>query len=117
MNYKDTNENIMWSPITIDAAVYEREFTDNNVEIYYYQDPDYRGLNQDEAPANTPNDIIVDTDFKLNPTDRLDKLGNWTCRYRAEDGRVMYTKAEMVKYPLDKGKPNAVKCKTPIWDL
>jgi hypothetical protein len=32
----------------------------------------------------------------------------------------MYTKAEMVKYPIEKGqngKPNSVLCKTPKWDL
>lgn len=54
----------MWAPITIDAAVYEKDFTDDNVEIYYYQEPEYKGLNQDEAPAQTPNEIFVDTDFK-----------------------------------------------------
>lgn len=32
----------------------------------------------------------------------------------------MYTKAYMVKYPLEQGKsmnPNNVQCKTPVWDL
>ena len=32
----------------------------------------------------------------------------------------MYTKGEMVRYPLEKGKggkPNHVNCKTPRWDL
>ena len=32
----------------------------------------------------------------------------------------MYTKAEMVRYPIEKGKggkANSVECKTPKWDL
>ena len=41
MNYKDTGDNILWDPITIDASVYENDFTENNVELYYYEEPDY----------------------------------------------------------------------------
>lgn len=57
------------------------------------------------------------TDFKKNPIDRLKKLGNFTCRFKADDGRVMYTKAKMERYPLERGNPNAVQCKSPKWDL
>lgn len=88
--------------------------------MFYYDDPDFQGLNLDEAPANIPTELYVKTDFKKNPHDRLEKYGNFTCRYKSEDGRVMYTKAEMVKYPLEKGngaKANSVQCKTPKWDL
>lgn len=31
----------MWDPITINAAVYEDDFTENNVELYYYEEPEY----------------------------------------------------------------------------
>lgn len=52
--------------------------------------------------------------------DRLDKYANFTCRYMAPDGRVAYTKAQMVRYPIEKGsggKANSVQCKTPRWSL
>jgi hypothetical protein len=42
----------------IDAAVYGstvNDFTDNNVEIYYYEDLDYKELSTDESPANVEN--------------------------------------------------------------
>jgi hypothetical protein len=29
----------------------------------------------------------------------------------------MYTKAQMERYPLERGAPNAVQCKSPKWDL
>lgn len=41
VNYKETGENILWDPMTIDASVYENDFTENNVELYYYEEPDY----------------------------------------------------------------------------
>jgi hypothetical protein len=63
----------------------------------------------------------VKTDFKNNPIDRLAKHGNFMCRFKSADGtRVMYSKGEMVKYPLEAGKsssPNNIQCKSPIWDL
>ena len=111
----------MWDPMTIEGSVYENDFTENNVEIFYYQDPDFKNLSRDESPANQENDIIIDTDFKQNPQERLDKYGNFTCRFKSEDGTVIkYTQGEMIKYPLEKGyigKKNAVRCKNPKWDL
>jgi hypothetical protein len=63
---------------------------------------------------------LVKTDFKKNPFERLTKYANFTCRYSSPDGHVKYTKASMVKYPLEKGKDTKashVMCKTPKWNL
>ena len=30
--------------MTIDASVYGNDFTDNNIELYYYEEPAYNGL-------------------------------------------------------------------------
>ena len=108
MNYKETQTNVLWDPIHLDASVYENDFTENNVEVYYYEEPDYKELINDESPANLENQVFVRADFKKNPIDRLRKYANFTCRFKAEDGRVMYTKAHMERYPLEKGLPNAV---------
>jgi hypothetical protein len=45
----------------------------------------------------------VKTDFKGNNMDRLNKYGNFTCRFMSADGKVKYTKGYMVKYPLESG--------------
>ncbi len=84
------------------------DFTDNNVQIYYYEEPDYKELSIDESPANVRSELFIKTDFKKNPTERLRKYSNFTCRFRSEDGRVAYSKGEMERYPLDVGVPNAV---------
>ena len=49
--------------------------------------------------------------------ERLKKYSNFTSRFKHEDGRVMYTQCQMVRYPLEKGQYNAVQCKTPKWNL
>lgn len=46
----------------IDAAVYGNtvnDFTDNNVMVWYYEEPDYKSLNADESPANAESLIVV----------------------------------------------------------
>ena len=40
MNY-ETGDNILWDAIGVDASVYGYDFTDNGIEVWYYQDPDY----------------------------------------------------------------------------
>lgn len=49
--------------------------------------------------------------------DRLNKYSNFTCRFTSTDGKVMYSKGYMIKYPIDEGKPNSVNCKSPRWSL
>jgi len=117
--YKDSNDNIMWDAMNIDAAVYENDFTENNIDIYYYEEPFYEGPDKSETPGNVPTQLFTKTDFKNNDMDRFKRLANFTCRYKSENGTVKYTKAYMIRYPLEAsgGKPNSVQCKTPEWDL
>jgi hypothetical protein len=42
----------MWDPIYVDATVIGDEFTENEVELFYYEDPVLTGANIAEAPAN-----------------------------------------------------------------
>lgn len=91
MNYRDTGYNVGWDPINIDASVYGNGFTDNNVELFYYDDPDYTGVNLDESPASVETPLYIKSDFKKNPMDRLEKYSNYTCRFMSSDGRVLYT--------------------------
>lgn len=57
--------------MTIEASVYENDFTENGVEVYYYEDPELIEKNIDESPANVENQVIVKTDFKSNDMKRL----------------------------------------------
>ena len=70
-----------------------------------------------ETPANSETDLFIRTNFKGNDIEKLTKYSNFTCRFMSADGRVMYTKGRMKKYPLEAGTPNSVHCKTPKWIL
>ena len=89
--YKSGTRNIGYDPITIDASVYANEFTESKIELYYYEEPTYDKPNIDEAPANNEVQIVSLSDLKGNDLAKLLKHGNFTCRYKADDGRVAYT--------------------------
>jgi hypothetical protein len=55
VNYKETDQSILWDPMNIDASIYGsgvNDFTDNSVQLYYYEEPEYGQLSVDESPAN-----------------------------------------------------------------
>lgn len=123
VNFKDNNENIKLDGMAIEASVVGNAFTENNIEIWYYEQPDYLSTSISGTPANQEKPIFTKTNFKwnVNDIDRFQKFGNFSCRFTSLDGKkVVYTKARMEIYPLgsasDEGDlPTHVKCYNPIW--
>ena len=52
MKYKGTDKSVLWDAVSIDATVIGDEYTQNGVEVFYYQDPKLLSTNIQEAPAN-----------------------------------------------------------------
>jgi hypothetical protein len=108
--------------MTVEASVYGNVYTENNIEIWYYDDPTYIELSSSGSAANQEKPLFVKTDFKwdTNDVDKFRKHGNFTCRFKSLDGqRVAYTKARMEIYPLgsavDSVKPTHITCNSPKW--
>ena len=38
--------------MTVEVSVYENNFTENDIEVYYIYDPDYKSINRNSVPAN-----------------------------------------------------------------
>jgi hypothetical protein len=61
VNYQN-QQNILWDAMTIDASIYGSsvsDFTDNAVQVFYYEDPAFSSLSLDETPANIQTDIYL----------------------------------------------------------
>lgn len=89
--------------MTVEASVYGNMFTENNIEIWYYDEPNYIDLSSSGSPANLQKPLFVKTDFKwqTNDVDKFRKHSNFTCRFQSLDGKkVVYTKAKMEVYPV-----------------
>lgn len=119
--YKN-NQNIGFDGLTVEASVFGGVFTQNNIEVFYYDEPIYESLNQYGTPSNVEKPIYTKTDFKwhINDPERIKKHGNFSCRFTSADGkRVVYTKARMEVYPLgsqdDKALPTHMRCMNPKW--
>jgi hypothetical protein len=52
VNYYSSGGNVLWDPIYIDALVWGDQFTKNQVEVFYYEEPMLRAANINESPAN-----------------------------------------------------------------
>jgi hypothetical protein len=118
--YKATGKSVMWDPITIDATVIGDEYTQNDVQLYYYQDPIVTKPNIVEAPANLQAQLIVGADFGAQNKARLVQHATPKCRFTFGQKQAV-TEASLLRYPFtaasDPNKINAFHCKTPQWTL
>jgi hypothetical protein len=67
----------------IDALVWGDQFTQNQVEVFYYDDPALKQANIAESPANLQSQLLLTVDFKNNDLGRLTRLGDAKCRFTA----------------------------------
>lgn len=49
----------MWDPFQISVSVYSDQFTDNNINLYYYREPSYEMLGESETPANIKAELLI----------------------------------------------------------
>jgi hypothetical protein len=58
--------------MNIDATVISEDFTENDVELFYYEDPAIVDVNTNEVPANLQSHLLLTMDFKSNDMARLE---------------------------------------------
>ena len=100
--YKSNDKSVLWDPIYIDATVTkDDEFTNNNVEVFYYQDPVLSTANIIESPANIQSQVLIFADFKKNNMQRLVRYANPKCRFTSASGnKVRETEGKIIAYPF-----------------
>lgn len=81
--FSDNGTNIQLDGMAIEASVVGNAFTENNIEIWYYDQPEYQSLNLYGTPANQEKPIFTKTNFKwnVNEVDKFAKYGNFSCRF------------------------------------
>lgn len=63
VKYQGKDKSVLWDSLYIDATVIGDEFTENEVELFYYQDPILKSSNIVESPANVQSQLLIATDF------------------------------------------------------
>lgn len=123
IKYSTQNHGIGSDPFYVDVSIYNDDFTNNRIAVWFYESVNYTMYSYAETPANLPNDLLIGINFGNNNVERMLKYGDPKCRFTATDGTKVYTDGEFVAYPLsdappndsDKRTPNSIHCSTPVW--
>jgi hypothetical protein len=99
------------------------EFSKNNIDLYYYKDPEFKTASSQFAYSNEEKPVIIDTDFfwgKGNNYELFRKHAKLTCRFSSasDTTKIMITPAVMETKPIGSFKadrPNQIRCRTPKW--
>ena len=112
----------MWEPFFVEVSVYSDIFTDNRIELYYFEEPTY-GNYSGETPANIQDELFIDTTLVVRDLENVRRHANPKCRF-SNGNKSITVNALLLHQPLniafdggDALEPNTVKCKTPIWSL
>lgn len=81
IKYADDGQIIDWDPIYVDATVQGNEFTENEVELFYYADPTISTPLINESPSNIQSQVLIPTDFAGNNMEVLDRYATPTCKF------------------------------------
>ena len=58
MTYADDGSKLEWDALYVEASVYNNDFTENRVPLYYYQEPEYEHYSG-ETPSNIQTEILI----------------------------------------------------------
>ena len=76
----------MWDPVYVEASVYENDFTNNRVALYYYDEPTYDHYSGGETPANIQTEIFIGTHIAQYDIQNIRKYGQPKARFMSDDG-------------------------------
>ena len=87
--------------MTVEVSVYGSSFTENDIEVYYIYDPEYKKLNTNSVPRNLQVPLLIETNFHWENNDKemFYKYSNFTCRFTLGDKQVV-TIGRMETLPL-----------------
>jgi len=112
----------------VEVAVYGDHFTNNNVSIFYFNEPIYGDPEPAQAPENGGELIRIPTNFFTPSTDPdhpandeavFRKHGNATCKFTSVSGKSTEVQGSFAHYPLGENDTsyNTIFCPSPEWAL
>ncbi len=83
---KDGKKLANTDPLDVEVSVFGNDYTDNDIQVFYYDKPTYTQPSPAGVPANGQDPILIPTDFKLqtNSLEMLKEHGNYSCRFHSQ---------------------------------
>jgi len=138
--YLDKTEQVFgYERFPVEVSVYNDDFTNNNLTIFYYDEPDIindlygPGVNMDpKIKSNIEQSLVraipcnLDTmiPIPVNSTKinkffhQIDTFANYTCKFEMDDDPEKYvvTYGFISSYPENSQERNLFYCQSPVWD-
>lgn len=134
-----SGENIGFRRFAVEAAVYNNDFTRNNITIFYYDEPEIiediysttvpMSAEDREVignalvrniPANLDTVLLIPIDSRrINKYyEQFNEYANYTCKFTMEQEPydVKITKGFVTSYPLESELNNIYLCQSPVWE-
>lgn len=139
VNEAESGSNIGFKKFAVEASVYNNDFTNNNVPIFYYDEPEIiqdiftynLPINSTDKeliaqslvynlPANADTVIIIPIDSsKINKYySQFNDFANYTCSFTMVDDttKTKITSGIITSYPIESELNNLFICQSPIWE-
>jgi len=110
-------------PFYVEASVYNDDFTDNRVSLFYYEEPQYEQYEGGETPANIQTEIFIGTKIGAKDMQHVMLYANPKARFSSGeqtvivDAILLYTPLISAYNGADAVEPNTIKIRTPMWQL
>ena len=56
--------------MSVEVSVYGSSYTENQIEVYYIYDPEYKSVNRNSVPRNMQVPLLIDTNFYWSNNDK-----------------------------------------------
>jgi hypothetical protein len=119
-----SNKNIEFDAFTVNMMNPDGDFTKNDIDLWYYKDPNFESINTYFAYANEEKPLMIKTDFywgEGNDFQTFRKYSNFTCKFTSENdaSKTFTTYAIMETSPIGQYNknllPDQIRCRTPKW--
>ena len=133
----ETGNNIEFSKFAVEASVYNNDFTQNGVSIFYFDEPDIIEdifttdvpMNATDKeiignalihsiPANLDTVVLIPIDSrKINKYyEQFKEFANYTCKYTSQTNDIKIVPGVITSFPQNSGLNNIYICQSPMWD-
>jgi hypothetical protein len=137
MTEEKTEKNVGFQRFPVEVSIYNGDFTNNNITIFYYDepliisdlsisdlDPNERKALGDSLIKSLPANLDTFIPIPINSTNmedyykQIDPFSNYTCKYELADDPTVnkITYGIITSYPYNSDKKNIFLCQSPIWD-
>jgi hypothetical protein len=104
--FKSANtDNIAFEAFNVNMMNTDGDFSKNNIDLYYYKDPEFKTVSSQFAYSNEEKPVIIDTDFFWKDSNNYESFrerGKFTCRFTSTNDplKVVVTPAVMETKPI-----------------